>query len=357
MAIGRISGPLLKANLVREGVNLAFETDLLYLDVVNSRIGVNKGSPTSVAGLAEYDLDVNGTTRTTNLIVDTQADLAEIRVTGNTISSLNNIINFVPAGGAATVYNARLQVNDLEITGNTISTFVSSSNIEFRPNGLGIVDIYSNTTVNGNLTVTGNLGVTGNVTIGGDITIGDALTDTITINAAIKSSLIPETDNLRDLGSEDFRWRNVYAQNFFTDMLSLNSLDIGNLMFRDNEITTTTGTDLVLFGNGTGGVRLGNFRFRDNTITNVSSNAISQLTSTGDGYFKIAGTNGLVFPRGTNAERPTAYAVVGMARYNTELRALEIWDGFSWASPAGSSGSVTGVQAEDIAVTWALTLG
>jgi hypothetical protein len=350
MAIGRISGPLLKANLVREGVNLAFETDLLYLDVNNSRIGVKTASP-------QYDLDVSGTTRTTNLIVDTQSDLAQFTVTGNTISSSNNIINFVPAGGAATVYNARLQVNNLEITGNTISTFVSNANIELRPNGLGIVDIYSNTTVNGNLTVTGNVGVTGNVVIGGNITIGDALTDTITINAAIKSSLIPEVDNLYNLGSENFRWRTVYAQNFFTDMLSLNSLDIGNLMFRDNEITTTTGTDLVLFGNGTGGVKLGNFRFRDNTITNVSSNAISQLVSTGNGYFKISGTNGLVFPRGSNAERPTAYAVVGMTRFNTDLRALEVWDGFGWASPAGSTGAVTGIQAEDISVAWALTLG
>jgi hypothetical protein len=350
MAIGRISGPLLKANLVREGVNLAFETDLLYLDVNNSRVGVRTASP-------QYDLDITGTTRTTNLIVDTQADLAQFTVTGNTISSSNNIINFVPAGGAATVYNARLQVDNLEITGSTISTFVSNANIELRPNGLGIVDIYANTTVNGNLSVTGNLGVTGNVTIGGNITIGDALTDTITINAAIKSSLIPEVDNLYDLGSETFRWRTVYAQNFFTDMLSLNSLDIGNLMFRDNEITTTTGTDLVLFGNGSGGVRLGNFRFRDNTITNVSSNAISQLSSTGNGYFKIAGTNGLVFPRGTNAERPTAYAVVGMTRFNIDSRALEVWDGFGWASPAGSSGAITGIQAEDVSVAYALTLG
>ena len=350
MAIGRISGPLLKANLVREGVNLAFETDLLYLDVNSSRIGVKTSSP-------QYDLDISGTTRTTNLIVDTQATIAEFTLSGNTIASSNNTINFVPAGGAATVYQARLQINDLEIQGNTISTNVSNSNIELKPNGLGIVDIYSNTTVNGNLTVTGNVGVTGNVVIGGNITIGDALTDNITINAAIKSSLIPETDNLYDLGSSSYAWRNIYAQNFFTDMLSLNSLDIGNLQFRDNEITTTTGLDLVLFGNGTGGVKLGNFRFRDNTITNISTNAISQIASTGNGYFKIAGTNGVVMPRGTNAQRPTAYAVIGMTRYNTELRALEVWDGFSWASPAGSSGSVTLTQAEDAAAAFALTLG
>ena len=350
MAIGRISGPLLKANLNREGIDLAFETDLLYLDVNNSRIGVKTATP-------QYDLDVNGTTRTTNLIVDTQADIAQFTITGNTISSSNNVINFIPTGGRATVYHSRLQVNDFELQGNVISTTVSNSNIELRPNGIGIVDIYANTTVNGNLTVTGDVGVTGSVTIGGNITIGDALTDTITINAAIKSDLIPETDNAYDLGSTSFQWRNVYAQNFYTDNLSLISLDIGNLQFRDNEITTTTGQDLVLFGNGTGGVKLGNFKFQGNTITNFSNNAISQLLSTGSGYFKIAGSNGVVLPRGTNAERPTAYAVLGMTRYNIDLRALEVWDGFSWASPAGSSGSVTLTQAEDAAASFALTLG
>ena len=62
MALGRISGPLLKDNLLRDGVDLAFETDLLYLNVNDRRIGVNIASPT-------VDLEVDGTTRTTNLIV------------------------------------------------------------------------------------------------------------------------------------------------------------------------------------------------------------------------------------------------------------------------------------------------
>ena len=34
MAVGRISGPLLKSNLIRNGIDLAFETNLLYLDVI-----------------------------------------------------------------------------------------------------------------------------------------------------------------------------------------------------------------------------------------------------------------------------------------------------------------------------------
>jgi hypothetical protein len=350
MAIGRISGPLLKANLNRDGVDLAFETDLLYLDVNNSRVGVRTASP-------QYDLDINGTTRTTNLIVDNQANIAQFTITGNTISSSNNIINFIPSGGEAVVYNSRLQINDLEIQGNTISTSVSNSNIELRPNGVGILDVYSNTTVNGNLTVTGNTNVTGDVTIGGNITIGDALTDTIQINASIKSDLVPETDNLYNLGSSSFKWKNIYAQNFVTDNLSLLNLNLGNLVFQNNEITTTAGTDLVLYGNGTGGVKLGNFKFTGNTITNVSNNAISQLLSTGTGYFKIGGSNGFVPPRGTDQERPTAYAVLGMTRFNTTSKALEVWDGNAWASPAGSLGSVTGVAATDISVAFALTLG
>ena len=135
------------------------------------------------------------------------------------------------------------------------------------------------------------------------------------------------------------------------------SLDVGNLMFRDNEITTTTGQDLYIDGNGTGGVRLANFRIVDNTITNTVSGAVTQLAQTGTGYFKLAGTNGFVPPVGNNAQRPTAYAVVGMTRYNTESQALEIWHGLTWASPAGLTGSISAIQAQDIAISWALTLG
>ena len=350
MAIGRISGPLLKANLVRDGVDLAFETDLLYLDVTNSRIGVNTATPTT-------DLDVNGHTRSTNLTVDNQLNIGDLHIAGNTITSDSATINFVAAAGEATVYHSRLQVDDLQFAGGTISTTVSNANIELSPNGTGTVNIAANTNITGNLAVTGNVTATGNVVIGGNITIGDALTDVIEINASIKSDLIPETDNAYDLGSPSFRWRSVYTNNFYTDAINVPTLDVGNLMFRDNEITTTTGQDLYLDGNGSGGVRLGNFRIVDNVITNIIAGAVSQIVQTGTGYFKIQGTNGFVPPVGSDAQRPTAYAVLGMTRYNTNSKALEVWDGITWASPAGSSGAVSITQAEDIAVQIALTLG
>ena len=350
MAIGRISGQLLKSNLLRSGENLAFETDLLFLDVVNSRIGIRTATPT-------VDLDVNGHTRSTNVTVDNQLNIGNLHFTGNTITSDSNTINFAAAAGEATVYHSRLQIDDLQLQGNIISTTVSNSAIEIDPNGSGTVNIVADTNITGNLVVSGNVNAVGNIVIGGNITIGDALTDSIVINASLRSDLVPETDNTYDLGSATYRWRAIYSQTLYTDTINVPSMDVGNLMFRDNEITTTTGQDLYIDGNGAGGVRLGNFRLTDNTITNIVSNAVSQIAQSGTGYLKIQGTNGFVPPRGDNSQRPTAYAVLGMTRYNNDSKALEIWNGVAWASPAGSSGSVSGAQAEDIALALVLSLG
>ncbi len=113
----------------------------------------------------------------------------------------------------------------------------------------------------------------------------------------------------------------------------------------------------MLDPSGSGSVRIGNFAIRDNTITNVVSGSITEITQSGTGYFKIAGTNAFVVPRGTTGERPTAYAVEGMTRYNTDAKALEIWDGLQWSSPAGTIGAVSESTANDIAIRFALTLG
>ena len=250
-----------------------------------------------------------------------------------------------------------MQIDDLQLQGSTISTTVSNSSIELDPNGTGTVNIIANTNITGNLAVTGDINATGNVVIGGNIQIGDALTDNIVINASIRSDLVPETDNTYDLGSVAYRWRSIYSYNLYTTAMTVPTLDVGNLMFRDNQITTTTGLDLYIDGNGAGGVRLGNFKIADNVITNVVSNAVSQIAQTGTGYFKIQGTNGFVPPVGADATRPTAYAVLGMTRFNTDSAALEIWDGADWASPAGAAGAVSVAEANDIAAQLALTLG
>lgn len=355
MAIGRISGPLLKANLIRDGIDLAFETDLLFLKVASPtnttpRVGINTNNP-------QYDLDVNGTIRSTNLRVDNLSTIAGITINGNSLTVPTNIINFSAAAGEATIYHSRLVVDDFNIQGNVISTTVSNSPVEIRTNGTGSIQLQSNTAITGNLNVTGNINATGNITVGGNILIGDASTDTIVFNASIESDIVPITDDTFDLGSPGLQWNDIYVNNFYTTTINIPELNVGNLIFRNNEITTTAGQDININVSGTGGVRLANFRLVANTLTNVVSGAISVFEQSGTGYFNIATTNGFVPPVGTLAQRPTAYAVLGMTRYNSDARALEIWDGNTWASPAGTLGAVSEADANDIAAAFALTFG
>jgi len=73
MAINRISGDILESNLIRSN-DLAFQTNLLYVDVANGRIGVKTDSP------GNFALDVNGNTR----ISGNQTITGDLTVQGTT---------------------------------------------------------------------------------------------------------------------------------------------------------------------------------------------------------------------------------------------------------------------------------
>jgi len=87
MAFNKIGGDLLESNLLR-ATDIAFQTDLLYIDVDNNRVGIKTNSP-------GYALDVNGAVRVQNdltvvgdLIVEgetTQLDTQNLEVEDNII--------------------------------------------------------------------------------------------------------------------------------------------------------------------------------------------------------------------------------------------------------------------------------
>ena len=221
MAVGRISGPLLKANLIRNGIDLSFETDLLYLDVNNQRIGVKNTAP-------QYELDVSGTTRTTDLIVDNIADIADINISGNTISTSQPYLNLATLDSIVALN--KIRIDSIDIEGNAISTNDTNANLEFRPNGTGSVDIHSD------LNVDGNIYATGNITADGNITIGDQDTDNVVFNAEIASDLIPDQDRGFNLGSDPStggkEWRDIYVGRIFAS-----SLDTGDAIVGGVDIT------------------------------------------------------------------------------------------------------------------------
>ena len=83
MAIGRISGPMLKANLERQGVDLSVETDLLYVDVNNNRIGVNEAVPTKSLHVDNVTIE-NNEIRSTSAALDLGATPSDITIGGGT---------------------------------------------------------------------------------------------------------------------------------------------------------------------------------------------------------------------------------------------------------------------------------
>jgi hypothetical protein len=60
------------------------------------------------------------------------------------------------------------------------------------------------------LDITGNANIGGNLVLGGNITIGDNTADSVNVVASLSSSLIPQTDNIFDLGSLTKAWRDLY---------------------------------------------------------------------------------------------------------------------------------------------------
>jgi hypothetical protein len=272
MALGRISGPLLKSNLLRNGVNLAFETDLLYLDVVNRRVGINTSSPSD-------DLEVVGTIRSTNVVSSGTSTLGTISFSTNNITSTSNQINLVASGANPVVYQATLQVGNLQLTGSTISTMASNQDIVFTTTGTGAVTVNSNLTVNGNFTTQGDMSVAGNITVRGNIQIGDATTDTVSIVAGVNSNIIPATTNTYNLGSSSLRWANVYASNLTLGTFTATNFSTANLNFANGTITNTVNNqDISLVTSGTGGINIGNFKINGNSITNTVSNAVTNFS-------------------------------------------------------------------------------
>ena len=214
MAVGRISGPLLKSNLIRNGIDLAFETDLLYLDVNNQRIGIKTATPT-------HELEVVGTTKTSNLITDTRADIAQVTIENNTISTTASQLNLGTLDSV--VYQNKARIDGIDIEGNVISTNDSSADLEFRPNGTGKVDVFADMDVNGNIHATGNISADGN------ITLGDADTDNVVFNAEIASDLVPDQNATYDLGSPTKQWSNIWATTVNTDALSVGDLTVDGI--------------------------------------------------------------------------------------------------------------------------------
>ena len=193
--IGRISGSLLRENLLRDGVNLAFEHDLLYIDVETMRIGIRSDAPTR-------DLFINDAVKTTNIIIDNTFTISSNVLFDNTSSISTNFNDLIFTND---VVATRVGIGNLEFDNNSISNQITNNDIELQPDGTGKVKIVND------LHVYGSLYSTGNITVEGNIILGTDSSDVIVFNSEIDSNIIPNQTNTYKIGDLDRRWNNLYA--------------------------------------------------------------------------------------------------------------------------------------------------
>ena len=234
--VGRISGPLLQDNLLRNGSNLAFRNDLnatqlLLVDVNTGRIGINTATP-------NFELEVEGTTQTTNLKVAQTTTLPEYTISDSTISRFGDI-NL--ASGNAVVM-ATMENGTIRISDNIISTIDSNANIDLMPEGNSLTEIFNG------LEVFGNLYTPGNITFDGSITLGDDIDqDTVTFGSEITSSIVPDQNDTYNLGSQDKQWQYLYTNlingtDATTDELSVGLVNV-NLRYGGTLYVAPNGND------------------------------------------------------------------------------------------------------------------
>jgi len=143
MAIGRISGQMLKANLLRSGVDLAFETNLLVLDVTNSFVGIGTSTPSR-----QLHLSGTGALRLPSGTNDQRGTSANGDIRYNTdqgfIEGYSNgaWANLTDQGIDSIVEDTTPQLGgNLDINGFNITSARSNEDINIIPSGTGSVAI------------------------------------------------------------------------------------------------------------------------------------------------------------------------------------------------------------------------
>jgi hypothetical protein len=360
--LGRISGKLLSANLQRNGVDLTFrnnpnDDDLLYLQVETSRIGINTETPALAEG--ETGIDVNNFILTNDLISD-QATIDNIVFEPTArITTVTGEINIRPSSPDPTAIFNRLQAGNVAFNENFIENVSNNQNLVFSPNGVGTIELESNSDLQGDLLVLGSILLDGDLSTTSNITIGDDPADVVIIGTSLSQDINPGINLTYNLGSVLKRWKEAHIPDWtkITNILPQSAV-VNNTMLLggvNNSISTITNNADLLISPDTGKSIFDNILIQDNEFVNLLNTPLS-LSAVGIGYYRFQGTNGIVIPAGTIAERPNL-PEVGDTRWNTEIGYLECFDGSVYITSIGPGDTVEVNDMEDLGNIYAIILG
>ena len=317
LELGRISGPLLSANLRREEDLTFKDTDLsdpvLFLNVGARQLGINTDSTNNT-------LTVLGKTKTTSLVVDTHAETPNFYISTNRIQNLVSAIYLQPDQTTdPQIHAPRVGVLNLRISDLLIENITNNSNINLEANTGQVV--FNTSKVN----VDGDLHATGDITFDGDVTFGTDNTDNVTFSADVASSVIPDDNITWDLGSDLKRWAKSYITDLYVDNITIAGLNVttleanGTSQVDGNAFLGSDSSDVITFtstidsnliptagtytlGNNTtpkiwktvfltGLVVDGKIDIRNNTVTTLTTDEALELIASGTGKIYVQYTD------------------------------------------------------------------
>lgn len=144
--LGKISGKLLNANLVRDGVDLTFrnnhsDPDFFYLNTTINNIGINTDNPL-------YDLDVSGRLETNNLNISSSLIIGNVSFNADSsISTTTGNLNIVPTAaspplGGITVGPGTTLTSNTGDSVNLSKEFYSQELVDSLVGQIAVIDRY-----------------------------------------------------------------------------------------------------------------------------------------------------------------------------------------------------------------------
>jgi len=304
------------------------DTDLILLAngiggvIFDRQIKIRSNKISNIFDVNDISLSFNNVFITEDgqiLVLEDESDslLADTKIDGDLS------ITFTPNGTGNMIINA---TTALAIAyGNA----VLERNGEIRQNINGIYEGFSGVS---NVSFTGVYDVDYNTYITSELTPGyNDNTIRMYVNGSLQSYIDTTT---------------LYSSNLHVDSVRVTSNQITNL---------NNANDLRFATTGTGVTSINGLEFSNNSITNSSNDALL-LQSTGTGYIKFSGSNGLVLPTGDNTER-RAVPEIAETRYNSAREYVEIYTGTQWAPVNGGSNAATEEEITTETNLWAYILG
>jgi hypothetical protein len=284
MAINRISGNILKDNLQR-GSNLTIQGNLVYVDIDNTRLGVNTSATT-------HTLTVVG-----------NAHLAGIELQGNTISADSGVLSL---GSNANV----------SITGGS-------------PNYLLTTDGFGNLTWSS----AGAVGVVGNVIPMGTNTLGNLVSNAVTL-----TTTTTVTDGITQLNTVLGKLVPPSPPNFpNSTTLSITTATSSGRMCNFVQTDNTPGANKAVAAGTVVSVVRGS-TYSTNTISNTGPGDTGTLTV----YVNSAGAGNVAFNTGASPTANGVYSnLIVTNNYDYRNANANIAAGFWYVFSAQASGTVT----------------